>query len=105
MELLTPHSEEDSQAIFGLWKDTKGVPKNVHVGLTMKGTDEKWYEAHTGKVVNFDLEWEKTESIGKRDCMSLENYPRGAVGYSDQKCIGTAKRFVCEHFEAPVVAG
>lgn len=97
MEMLTPHSESDSRAFSSLWEEVRGLPKSIHIGLTMKGTnEEKWYNAHSGKVVDFDLDWEKTQSVGVRECMSLENYPRGALGYYDGECNGHKRRFICQ---------
>lgn len=97
MELLTPETEDDNEALISKFGTLKDLPKTLPIGFTQKGTESKWYNAHDGNVLYFDIGW--YELAEKKDnCMIIHNY-YGNWSYADAKCFDIDNRFVCQTFD------
>lgn len=62
MGLLTPENEHDDDATRSALSQLKGAPDAIHVGVTSVGLENRWYAVSSGKVFDYDFDWELTMS-------------------------------------------
>jgi len=100
MELLTPKSEEEEAILRKKLNEDVKIPSPLHVGATAIGTDEKleqFYAFHTGKVFNFDLEWQQKQNYDayENECLRLLRSDK-KFHFGTVDCVNSTSHFICQ---------
>jgi len=93
MELLPVATDEDEIILTNKLKNFN-LPSTLHVGATSMGTNDVWYSVHTGKVLNFNFEWNKKDKQNKK-CLGLRRNLK-AFYFDTVSCEDSTSRFICQ---------
>lgn len=109
MQLLTPDSEADDEAIRNALTNLGAGPDSIFIGATSLGASEdRWYSVESGKILSFDFEWKNADELNefgqRRDfennekennCLMLVQ-PKIDFSYDTTNCFYPKSRFVCQ---------
>lgn len=62
MDLLTPDNEHEDETMRSALSLLEGAPNAIHVGATSVGLENRWYAISSGKIFDYDFDWELTIS-------------------------------------------
>jgi len=93
MQLLPVSLEEDEMFLTNKFENLD-LPSTLHVGATSMGTDDVWYSIHTGKVLNFNFDW-NSDGQKKKKCLRLRRDFK-AFHFDTVNCVDSSSRFICQ---------
>ncbi|XP_037037353.1 macrophage mannose receptor 1-like [Bradysia coprophila] len=101
MELYTPSSSTDDETLRKKLIEFADLSNPLHVGITSTGTEDVWYSFHTGKILDFDLEWAFKYANyypSSDSCVTLRKASDAALRYSYDSvtCTNIMYNFICQ---------